>query len=275
MKNNKETSQFYKFCKELWYVLVALALLPVVGTGLYCLVFRHELMNAGAWGSLIAGLFTYFGTIGLGLFTFYHSWQQEKVLSSLQEAKADIVLHAANDNDYFVPYDEIELAREFVLPYKSEKLEHSTAQGREIKDWGFLGFSIRNINHLVNFSVQIVGVFFVNNDHKVQKVKNRIKIWASNKDEPIDYKQTCLYFIGCDAKLLNNRYMETQQYSNWFVVFSITDSNMKRKYVICDYVLGKTFGIAKSMISDEEYEKRIRTHGTPIILKGYNKQFFN
>lgn len=69
--------------------------------------------------------------------------------------------------------------------------------------------------------------------------------------------------------------MEEHKYSNWFIVFSMSDSNMKKKYAICDYVLGPTLGVSKRIISDEEYQKRIKEYGTPIIVTSYNRQFFN
>ena len=272
---NRSSSQFKVFAKKYRCLLIVLALLPITGMALFCLVFRNKLCDAGAWGSLIAGLFTYFGTISLGIFTFFHTWQQELFQASLREIKAEIFLDTTLENEFFIPYSENELSLCNDLPYKCERFEHSTAQGKDIEEWNFLGFSVRNINHLVNFSVKVVGIYLVNNEHKVQEVKDRIKIWASNNNEPIDYKQTYSCFVGCDAKILSRKYMESHQYSNWFIVFSMTDSNMKVKYVICDYVLGQTFDQKKHIISEDEYQKRIKAHGTPIILTSYNKQFFN
>ena len=109
----------------------------------------------------------------------------------------------------------------------------------------------------------------------MQEVKDRIKIWASNNPDPIDYKQKYTCFVGCDAKILSRKYMEAHKYANWFIVFSMTDSNRKKQYAICDYVLGQTFGVRKPVISEEDYQKRMKAHGTPIIIKQYNRQFFN
>lgn len=274
MKNDNASSLFKEFAKKYWYLLVILASLPIVGIVLYCIVFRSELLNAGAWGSLIAGLFTYFGTSSLGIFTFFYTWQQERFQASLQEIKVEILLHASFENGFFVPYSENELEQSQDLSYKSERYEHSTEQGKDIETWNFLGFTVRNINHLITFNLKIIGIYYINSEHKPQEVKNKIKIWASNNDCPIDYKQSYSCFVGCDAKILSRKYMEEYKNINWFIVFSMTDSNMKQKYVICDYVLGSTFGVSKRIISDEEFQKRIKTNGTPIIVTSNNKQFF-
>ena len=276
MKNEKTTTGLLEFAKNYWWLLAILVLLPIIGVLVYCIVFQKEICNAGAWASLIAGVSTYLGTVTLSIFTFYFSWQQQKIQAAMQEAKFSLNLYATHNNDYFVPYSEDELAPNENLSHKSERFEHSTAQGQDIKEWNFLGFAIKNINHLVNFKVEFEGVFFVNKEHKLQEIKNRVKIWASEHDDsPVDYKQTYTCFIGCDAKLLSRKYMERQKYSNWFIVFSVTDDNSIVKHVICDYVLGQTFGVSKSIISDEEYHKRIKAHGTPVSLTWYNKQFFN
>ena len=275
MKKNKTSSYLKEFAKKHWLILAVLTLLPIAGVVVYCIVFKCELLNAGAWGSIIAGIFTYFGTITLGVFTFFHAWQQEKIQAELKEAKISLSLDAFHDNDYYVPYSEEELNARLELAYKSERFGHSTNQGEDIKDWSFLGFTLKNINHLVSIRAKIIGIYFVTSDHTVQEVKSRIKIWNSGDESPIDYKQIYSCYIGCDANILSKKYMEKQKYFNCFIVFSITDDNNKVKYVICDYALGHTFGVSKSIISEKDFQKRMKVYGSPIILTAYNRQFFN
>ena len=275
MEDKKASISFKEFAKSHRLLLAILILLPIVGVLIYCIAFRNDLLNAGAWGSIIAGLFTYFGTITLGVFTFYHAWQQEKIQADLQEIKVEIGLYALNENGFFVPYSEEELNECEALPLKAERFEESTDQGQDICAWNFIGFKVKNINHLVNFDIKFIDIFFVNKNHELQRISDRIKMWASGSPGPIDYKEVYSCYIGCDAKILSKKYMETQKYFNWFIVFSITDTNLKEKYVICDYVLGETFKIKKTIISKEEYQKRKKAHGSPIILTKYNQQFFN
>lgn len=271
MKNSKASSQLKEFVKKHGLILAILALLPIAAVIIYCIVFKNELLNAGAWGSIIAGLFTYWGTITLGVFTFFHTWQQEKFQSSLQEIRVEIELHATSRNDCFVPYSEDELELNYKLPYKYEHREHYATAGEEIETWNFIGFTVKNLNRFINFDIEIVGIFFVNHENELQEVRNRFKIWVSSHPAPIDYKQSFTYFVGCDAQLLSKEYFKKQNRINWFVVFSMTDSNMKMKYAICEYDLGEYFGINKSIISAKEYQKRVKENGTPIIMTSQNR----
>ena len=275
MKKKKQPSQLKIFIKAHCLLLSALILLPFVGVGIFCIVFRNILFDAGAWGGIIAGIFTYYGPLMLGIFTFFHTWRQERIQAELQEVKISIDLHASVKDGFFVPYSMSELEHYAGLIHKTDRYEHSTDQGKDIQEWNFLGFTLKNINHLVSFKVKFVNIFYVNKEHKVQSIKNRLKIWESEDESPIDYKQTYSCFIGCDARILSREYMESQKFFNCFIVFSTTDDNNKVKYNICDYLLGETFGIEKTVISEEEYKKRIKTHGSPIILTSYNKQFFS
>ena len=160
----KTPLKFNEFAREYWIILFFLAFLPIIGIISYCIVFQKGNPDASAWGSIIAGLFTYLGTITLGIFTFYHTWQQEKIQALLREIKVRIDLYADFEDGFFIPFSEDELNSYYDLSYKSERVEHSTEQGKDIDSWGFLGFEVENINSLITFDIKFIGIFFVDKD---------------------------------------------------------------------------------------------------------------
>ena len=67
-----------EFLKNNLVIVLFLTVLLVVSLAVFIIVFWEKLYDAGAWGSLVAGLFTYIGSSFLGLVVFYNTQSEQR-----------------------------------------------------------------------------------------------------------------------------------------------------------------------------------------------------
>ena len=261
---------FKSFSKTHWWLMLVLFLMLVIPTVIFCGVFKGNLYDASAWASLTAGVFTYLGAAFLGVLTYYNAWSQNKQQEFVEQLRIDVNVAADMSEMYFVPFTEDALPED--LQSEKEYFEKQTSNDRI--EMNYLEFDIKNHNPFISVSASVIGMYYINDENVVTKI-SRFKVKSTQDPQVfIDYKQQVNCYIGCSSKLLRNDYYINHQYSNWFVVLKLITSKYKTRYLILDYVLGRTLGANKIYLTEKQYQRRLQKSNSPISLNAYNAQFF-
>lgn len=235
---------------------------------LISIIIWNQCLSFGELLGVLAGVFSYIGATILSLFIYYNTWVKEKIQERIEEVSIEISPSADFNNESFVPYLEEKIAK-YKYKFSTDYFEKTT---KKIKN-NYLHLNISNKSHYTCFTINLAGIYYVDND-KVSTVKDYTCKSDADLKFFIDYKQTVSIFAGCDETILKRDYMQMRKFFNVFLVFKLTDNKFRTKYLIVDYVLGQTLGIQKEIISSEEYTKRMKSANNPIKLTNYNKQFF-
>ena len=266
-------TSFRKFSKVFWWLYVILVMILLLSVTIFCVVFRNVLYDVSAWASMIAGIATYIGSAFLGIVVFYNSWVQVKIQEKNDEMVFDLMPGATFENGFFLPFLEEEIEKKkYIHSFKA--CSKTTAELNNL-EFHYLLLTITNLTSAMPSHIKVEGLYFVNPQNCVEKVKQYSVISDFSFDSMLDYKQTATVYIGAPSKMFARDYYTRHKYFNCFVVFKASNPKGQVQYHIMDYVLGETLGISKKVLSEKQYLHRCEKYGVPVVLTQYNKQFFH
>ena len=266
-------TSFRKFSETFWWLYAILAMVLLISVIIFCVVFKNELFDISAWASMIAGIATYIGSSFLGIVVFYNAWVQVKIQEKNDEMLLDLQPGVTIENGFFIPLLEGEIDKKKHI--YSFKICSGSTKELENLDFHYLQLTMTNMTYTMPSHIKVEGLYFVNSQNRVERIRQYSVVSDFNFDSMIDYKQTTTIYIGASSKMFTRDYYTRHKYFNCFVVLKVSNPKGQVQYHIVDYVLGKTFGQSKKMLSEKQYSDRCKKYGGPIVLTQYNKQFFH
>ena len=73
-----ENISFKYFAKQYWWLLLVVTLIPILGVGIYCVLF-WKCIDESIVATIVMGAISYIGTVAWGLFIYYNSWSSEQL----------------------------------------------------------------------------------------------------------------------------------------------------------------------------------------------------
>ena len=263
------TISFSMFAKKYWWLIVGLSLLLIIPVAIFCIAFRHELRDVSAWASMIAGIATYLGSAFLGVLVFYNSWIQTELNNQLDDINVIF-------NPCFYMRDGN------VSPYKKEEIEDTIQNCYpktfnryfRIKDFTYVKFEIINNNFYTPVTASLEGIYFLNDEQKIQKCEQTEICSNSLETMIIDYRTKVISYYGIPEVILQCDYYKTYNWTNCIFVFEVTNTKGQIKYYVKDFWFAKNVLGDNRILSKQQYEKNIEKLGVPIEITYFNKQLF-
>ena len=244
---------FKTFSKKYWYIYIILFVFLVAPPIVFICCFDDP-SNAGAWGSLLAGISTYLGAAFLGVIVFYHSWTQQCVTENLNKITVIFAFNAEHNGEWYVPYS--------FSKVKMDKFKYVDSRSSESRN-GYLYFSVTNINERIACSIDFISMYY-SFGQKIEEY-NKYDLYTDLPlIEPLDYKKRLTGFIGGGLNVFDFEYYKKSSKVDYYFVFRITSLKQDKYYVIIHFYLGKDRDFECSYISEKEYNKRIKKFGNPL-----------
>lgn len=272
-----------EFVKNNWILIVSLVALLLLSLVVYIIVFWGDSLNdAGAWGSLVAGIFTYIGSSFLGIVVFYNTQSQQRQKEIEDQIIIDANCYSYYDatNNYYYLFSEDRIDKEkFVYQIvKVGDLTSGTLLDKDSSTYRFFKISITNWNTHIPLYVEPIALHVFNKSEKRTRFESFIVFSDRSIDCPLDYKQTITYYLGVNKELLYSDKSNEQEDLYCFVVVKLTDINNKELFSVLTLFTGKDFQTANPIfMSKKEYDKNEKEYGypaEPILSKlNINKTF--
>ena len=253
------------FLKKHWILILLLSLIPIVSMVIFCAIFWCKLNDVSAWASIIAGLFTYIGTVILSLFVYYHTWRQVGQQKNLE--KLNIVVEQRLSTNGFKPFTRNEIDKS---KYSFEYYRVKDSRTKFKKDFYYFELLINNINNNPNsyFSFEIENVYYIDKGENVKSFDYFSVISDTNYNEPVDYKQKVDCFVGSDDVSLFKQINEGKPIT-FYISLKITDAKNNISYLELEYYLADFFGCNHYFYSESQYKKR-----TEKLKLTYNSKLY-
>ena len=250
-----------EFLKNNLIIVLFLAVLLVVSLAVFIVVFWGELYNVGAWGSLVAGVFTYIGSSFLGLVVFYNtqSQQRQKEIDNQINVQINISSGFEKQSGYFVPYLINQIDR---TKYTYNMLQYIDLSHNNMS---FLYFEVINRNPYIPVYVEPVSIYVFTGKKFIDA---GCCSYFSNMDDSfaIDYKQKKCCYIGKKKELLKYDYYKEDEKQLCYLSFKIASIKGQIQYAACEFFMGVTLGTSNPrFFTEEEFEKRVKKLGTPFF----------
>lgn len=259
-----------EFAKNNWILIGVLALVFVVSLTVFIIVFWDKLYDVGAWGSLVAGIFTYLGSTFLGVVVFYNTQFQQRQ----KEIEDQIIVYIKQSSDYdhndehYIPYTYEKIEKEqFKFNYfRFGKAPISIDFNESGKDARYLRFSVTNRNTHIPIFVQPKSMYFIDFEGRVQTIDSFYYFTDSHDNEPLDYRQTKVSFIGTNNSLLDiDYYKNGKKNLVCYVLISLKSISNAKLYALFRYDLSDSFTVATpKFLSEEDYKNSTEKYGYPV-----------
>ncbi len=256
--NKKEKHNYKAFFKQYKWLHFALIMMLIVALFLVVGIFSNWFNNweglkeFSGWASLIAGILTYFGSSFLGIVVFFNTWQRQKIEDESYVIMAEVNCKCFCENDKLRPYSETELN---LLGNKYKTWGGSGAE----KPCGYMGVRIRNLNEKLPMYINIVSVYYVNDNNELVSTKYDFKA-TEELGLPLDYKEINWCYIGIDNSLIRNGSL------NRFV-YVLRFTNIKGDDKYCCYFVNlfpNGINPLPIYLTAKEYEQSIKTNKHPF-----------
>ena len=244
--------------------------LPII---VFSIVFRNKLSDTGAWGSIIAGIFTYIGSSFLGLLVFYNTLSMQRIKELEDKICIDIDILADEDikNGFFVPYSEDKIDKND-FKYHHYSGENNRFSKAEFTRFNYVFFSVQNTNDHIPVRVNPISLYSVNNNRLIKSEINSVFSDMEYKTY-LEFKQTKQAYFGVPNDILNNEYFKYHKYHICYLVLDCVSVKGEKLYYIVEYIFGKSLGLGQTKtLSKEEYDRLMEKKGAPITLTSYHKQ---
>lgn len=260
---------FVNFAKKYWWLLLGLVLLLVIPVAVFCIIFWNDLNDISAWASMIAGIATYLGSAFLGVLVFYNSWIQTEQANRLDD------INVIFRSDFFMRDGK-------VTPFKKEEIDKEveycfprTFNGNfTIKDFTYVKFNIINNNFYTPVLVSIEGVYFLNQDQKIEKCAQTEICSNSLETMIIDYKTKVTSYYGVPETILQSDYYKTYNWANCIFVFKVVNAKGQTKYYVEDYWFAENVLGWPRVLTEKQYSDNMKKFGVPIEVTHFNRQLF-
>lgn len=271
-----------EFVKNNWLLISILAFVFVVSLAVFITVFWDKLYDVGAWGSLVAGIFTYLGSTFLGVVVFYNTQSQQRQKEIEDQIIIDANCYSYYDatNNYYYLFSEDRIDKEkFVHQIvKVGDLTSGTLLDKDSSTYRFFKISITNWNTHIPLYVEPIALHVFNKSEKRTRFESFIVFSDHSIDCPLDYKQTITYYLGVNKELLYSDKSNEQEDLYCFVVVKLTDINNNELFSVLTLFTGKDFHTANPIfMSKKEYDENEKEYGypaEPILSKlNINKTF--
>ena len=250
------------FFQKYWVIILVLTVLPVGGLFTFC-HFLSPGNDAGAWSSMIAGLFTYIGSTVLAIIVFYHTYIVEQKHENNESMRFSVYTRSKLDGDCLVPYSSEDIDNNYKY---SGVLFFKKIAPQNIDDYVYVKTRIYNYNKEYPLTVKIQGIHYIDASGQI----NSCEFYAIKSTEeinlPIDFKEKRDMLIGLPIKIIDKDLYKKQKYFIAFISYEFTDGLGKKEYVIEEVRLGKNAGAGQKRLSQKKYEKLIRKNGHAIVL---------
>lgn len=261
-----------EFLKNNLVIVLFLTVLLVVSLAVFIIVFWERLYDAGAWGSLVAGLFTYIGSSFLGLVVFYNTQSEQRQ----KEIEDQIVVQIEYISDFdmeakcFVPFLDKDIDKKKFLEHSSRY--QNDANEASLDNMRYLYYEVTNRNTHIPVYVEPVSIF-VFNGKKFVDVGYCSYYSDMNDSNAIDYKQKKCCYIGTNKELLKSDYYKEDEFQLCYLAFRMTSIKDQIQYVACEFFMGGTLGTSRPrFFTEEEIKNRVNKLGTPFYTPMYLKQ---
>ena len=260
---------FLTFTQKYWWLILGLILLLILPVSIFCLVFWDCLNDVSAWASMIAGIATYLGSAFLGVLVFYNSWVQTEFNKKLDNI--DVIFNA-----------DFTMRDGNVSPYKKEEIDESikncyskTFTGDfTIKDFTYIGFKIINNNFYTPVTVSIEGIYYLDEEQKIEKCPQTEICSNSLETMIIDYKTKVESYYGVPKSILQIDYYETYKWANCIFLFKVINTKGEIKYYVKEFWFAKNVMGNTRVLTQSQYDSNIKKLGIPIEITYFNKQLF-
>lgn len=203
------------FSGQYWKLLIAIALLPIIAIISYLLIFTIDGKENDFWLTIISCIIPYLGTMGWGIFIFYHTWRHDKE----EELRSIPKISISYDYDEVSPihFDEPHsclYSHTRLIAKKHGNLSMIRTFNRKHlneDDCGYLGLSIINLSSRLVYFGCITDVYVVNRDLigssniKVEKQSQHIIFFSKESHFTLAYKDRLMLYIGVDKDLADTR----------------------------------------------------------------------
>ena len=260
-----------EFLKNNLIIVLFLAVLLVVSLAVFIVVFWGELYDVGAWGSLVAGVFTYIVSSFLGLVVFYNTQSQQRQKEIDDQIDVRINYYSGYDEraGYHVPFsdDEIEKTK---YPYHYTRYYHPSDISTH--NMTYLYFEVKNRNTHIPVYIEPVSIYVFTGKKFIDA--NFYSYYSDLSDsDAIDYKQKKSCYIGTKKELLKSDYYIEDEIQLCYLAFKISSVKGQTQYVACEFFMGRTLGAGKPRFFTEEvFFNNVSKLGTPFFSTHYLKQ---
>lgn len=261
-----------EFLKNNIIIVLVLAVLLVVSLAVFIIVFWGELYDIGAWGSLVAGVFTYIGSSFLGLVVFYNTQSEQRQKEIDDQIDVQINYYSGYDEQagYFVPFSDDEIDKANYTNHYTRYYHPSDISTHN--NMVYLYFEVVNRNTHIPVYIEPVSIYVFNGKNFIDA--NFYSYYSDSSDsDAIDYKQKKCCYIGTKKELLKNDYFNKDENQLCFLSFKVTSIKGQIQYVTCEFFMGKTLGKGMPKFhSEKEFQKRVLELGVPFYTTEYLKQ---
>lgn len=230
------------FSGQYWKLLMAIALLPIIAIISYLLIFTIDGKENDFWLTIISCIIPYLGTMGWGIFIFYHTWRHDKE----EELRSIPKISISYDYDEVSPihFDEPHsclYSHTRLIAKKHGNLSMIRTFNRkhlDEDDCGYLGLSIINLSSRLVYFGCITDVYVVNRDLigssniKVEKQSEHIIFFSKESHFTLTYKDRLMLYVGVDKDLADTRSKISRDI---YVLFSIEDEH-SREYIYISFI---------------------------------------
>lgn len=266
MKEPLTVKEFLK--KNLIFIIVLIAIF-VVSILTYIIVFWQKLYDVSAWGSLVSGIFTYFGSSFLGIVVYFNTLSSQRQQEILNQISIHVrpLFDTNKEHMFIIPFAEEAIDKEGI------KCSIETGERPSGKN-NYVGVEIINRNPTTPIYIEDIKVYSVINNQLYYS--DYSKMYSDLESyESLDYKQKRTIYIGSNEKFIRTDYYKDHPYQICFITFRITSVTGQVLYAIYEYIFGETLGLSPvKLISEDEYQRRMKLNNSPIIITKYHKQFF-
>ena len=263
----KNSISFTDFLKKYWWLIAGLCLLLIIPVAVFCFVFSNDLDNASAWASMIAGVATYLGSAFLGVLVFYNSWVQNELNKQLDDIDVIFDANFCMRDGCWSPFKKEEIDENIKNCYPK------TFNGRfEVRDFTYVGFEITNNNFYTPITVSIEGIYYLNDEQKIEKCKQTEIHSNFLETKIIDYKTSVMSYYGVPASILKDDYYKTYNWTNCMFVFRVANTKGAIKYYVKDFWFAKSILGYPRVLTESQYKNNLEKLGTPINITHFNKQ---
>ncbi len=259
-----------EFVKNNWLLIVALVALLLISLVVYIIVFWGDGLNdAGAWGSLVAGIFTYIGSSFLGIVVFYNtqSQQRQKEIEDQINVKVKCLSSYNPQTNWFIPYTSEIIDKSIYRYYFFHFGSMPVGASLEIQEnkLNYLFFSVTNLNNHIPIYIEPLSIHTFDNNKSLQDIGGFSLYSDMPTGNPIDYKQTLNCYLGVNNSIISTEYYKNKRFLFCYILIKIKANN-QTLYAILSYTFGKSFGTSEPVyLTEEEYKLRLNRDGSAVL----------
>lgn len=233
-----------EFAKNNWIMLCILVFVFITSLAIFLIVFWNELYDVGAWGSLVAGIFTYLGSTFLGVVVFYNTQSQQRQKEIEDQIFVDIIGDTSYDkkSGYSIPYTDEEIDKEVF--YLLTRQWHNTPDGCDENNMSYLYYQVTNRNTHVPVYVEPISIL-VHDGKKTQNARFNLYYSNTNDFDAVDYKQTKKCYIGSKKELLMPDYYKKNKNLKYYLIIKLSSRKGEVLYATLEYYMGKTLSMSQ------------------------------